>query len=97
MRSRVSEVHTKPTCFVDMFIGFYLLSNYIGKPLEVVHREIPYFNEKILMSVERTLKRFKATEPFERTSWTMVDDRNLFWRKFFCDLGRRCANEYFNR
>ncbi|KAF9030721.1 hypothetical protein BDZ89DRAFT_660335 [Hymenopellis radicata] len=61
------------------FPGFYLLSNYIGKPLEEIHREIPYFNEKILMSVERTLKRFKANEPFERTSWTMVDDRNLFW------------------
>lgn len=35
------------------------------------------------MSVERTLKRFKPDEPFERTSWEIVDDRNLFYRLFF--------------
>lgn len=34
------------------------------------------------MSVERTLKRFKEHEPFERTSWSMVDDRNLFLRAY---------------
>lgn len=49
-----------------------------------IHRGVPHFNEKILKSVERTLKRFGPHESFERTSWTMVDDRNLFWRKFFC-------------
>ncbi|KIY73213.1 hypothetical protein CYLTODRAFT_417183 [Cylindrobasidium torrendii FP15055 ss-10] len=60
------------------FPGFYTLAQYIGQPLEQVHKKIPHFNEKILMSVERTLKRFKEHEPFERTSWSMVDDRNLF-------------------
>lgn len=63
------------------FPGFYLLSNYIDKPLEEIHRHIPYFNEKILKSVERTLKRFGPHEPFERTSWGVVDDRNLFCHK----------------
>ena len=61
--------------------GFYLLSNKINKSLEVVHDPVPHFNEKILMSVERTLKRFKPNEPFERTSWEIVDDRNLFYRE----------------
>ena len=42
------------------------------------------------MSVERTLKRFKPDQPFERSSWMIVDDRNLFWRMSsshmrFCD------------
>ncbi|THH20952.1 hypothetical protein EW146_g509 [Bondarzewia mesenterica] len=60
------------------FPGFYTLSHYIGQPLEQVHINIPYFNEKILMSVERTLKRFKSTAPFERSSWGIADDRNLF-------------------
>lgn len=46
-----------------------------------VHRGVPYFNEKMLKSVERHLKRFQPNEPFERTSWTVVDDRNLFWRE----------------
>lgn len=80
--------------------GFYLLSEKIGKPMEVVHAPVPQvsrplardreraraltavlqFNEKLLMSVERTLKRFPPHQPFERTSWEIVDDRNLFFR-----------------
>ncbi|PAV19140.1 hypothetical protein PNOK_0598400 [Pyrrhoderma noxium] len=61
------------------FPGFYLLSKKINKSLRVVHEPVPYFNEKILLSVERTLKRFKPNEPFERTSWEIVDDRDLFF------------------
>lgn len=33
------------------------------------------------MSVERTLKRFRPHEPFERSSWEMVDDYNLYHRR----------------
>ncbi|TFK49036.1 hypothetical protein OE88DRAFT_457135 [Heliocybe sulcata] len=61
------------------FPGFYLLSKKINKSLRFAHAPVPYFNEKILMSVERTLKRFKPNESFERTSWEIVDDRNLHW------------------
>jgi len=60
------------------FPGFYKLSEKIGLSMEETHRPVPYFNEKILMSVERTLKRFKPHQPFERTSWEIVDDYNLF-------------------
>ncbi|EPQ52256.1 hypothetical protein GLOTRDRAFT_47391 [Gloeophyllum trabeum ATCC 11539] len=62
------------------FPGFYLLSKKINKTLRYAHAPVPYFNEKLLLSVERTLKRFKPNEPFERTSWEIVDDRNLHWR-----------------
>ena len=56
----------------------------------VLHKPVPHFNEKLLVSVERTLKRFKPDQPFERSSWMIVDDRNLFWRMSsshtrFCD------------
>ncbi|KIJ31272.1 hypothetical protein M422DRAFT_186275 [Sphaerobolus stellatus SS14] len=61
------------------FPGFYLLSEKINMSLAQAHEPVPYFNEKILKSVERTLKRFQAHEPFERTSWEIVDDRNLFF------------------
>lgn len=77
---------------IEQPLGFYLLSNYIGQPLEEIHRHIPYFNEKLLLSVERTLKRFKPDEPFERTSWSMVDDRNLFWRKSYRFRSKRVLN-----
>ena len=62
-------------------VGSYLLSHVVGKPIETIHEVVPHFNEKLLMSVERTLKRFAPDEPFERSSWMIVDDRNLFWRE----------------
>jgi hypothetical protein len=54
--------------------GFYDFSAKIGQSMFDVHVPVPQFNEKILVSVERTLKRFRAHEPFERSSWEIVDD-----------------------
>lgn len=71
------------------FPGFYLLSRKINKSLKTVHSPVPYFNEKLLHSVERTLKRFEPNEPFERTSWEIVDDRELHWREFPVYCGKR--------
>ncbi|KZT37993.1 hypothetical protein SISSUDRAFT_1047708 [Sistotremastrum suecicum HHB10207 ss-3] len=59
------------------FPGFYLLSEKINLSLHDTHAPVPQFNEKLLLSVERTLKRFTSDEPFERTSWEIVDDRQL--------------------
>jgi len=61
------------------FPGFYLLSEKIGMSLYDTHIPVPQFNEKLLLSVERTLKRFSPSAPFERSSWEIVDDRNLHW------------------
>jgi len=61
------------------FPGFYLLSEKIDKPLSVVHAPVPQFNEKLLVSVERTLKRMVPSAPFERSSWEIVDDLNFYW------------------
>lgn len=63
------------------FPGFYLLSEKIGKTLHQTHNPVPQFNSKLLPSVERTLSRFKSNEPFERTSWEIVDGEDLFWNK----------------
>lgn len=47
-----------------------------------VHAPVPHFNDKILVSVERTLKRFKPEEPFERSSWEIVDDTKSYQRQW---------------
>lgn len=59
--------------------GSYLLSEKIGQRMSEVHGPVPQFNDKLLLSVERTLKRMHPSAPFERSSWAIVDDRNLFW------------------
>ncbi|CAE6435103.1 hypothetical protein ACGC1H_002847 [Rhizoctonia solani] len=61
------------------FPGFYLLSEKIGKSMHDVHLPVPQFNQKLLVSVERTLKRMDPNAPFERSSWEIVDDKNLFF------------------
>lgn len=61
------------------FPGFYLLSEKIGKSMHDVHIPVPQFNQKLLVSVERTLKRMDPNAPFERSSWEIVDDNNLFF------------------
>ncbi|KAG8697538.1 hypothetical protein FRC09_007786 [Ceratobasidium sp. 395] len=61
------------------FPGFYLLSEKIGKSMYDVHMPVPQFNQKLLVSVERTLKRMDPNAPFERSSWEIVDDNNLFY------------------
>ncbi|CAE6410496.1 unnamed protein product [Rhizoctonia solani] len=61
------------------FPGFYLLSEKIGKSMYDVHVPVPQFNQKLLVSVERTLKRMDPNAPFERSSWEIVDDNNLFF------------------
>ncbi|KAK4706070.1 hypothetical protein P7C70_g119, partial [Phenoliferia sp. Uapishka_3] len=58
--------------------GFYDFSKRINKSLFDIHEGVPQFNEKMLKSVERTLKRFLPHQPFERSSWEMVDDYNLY-------------------
>ncbi|KAL1938522.1 hypothetical protein VTO73DRAFT_11545 [Trametes versicolor] len=68
------------------FPGTYLLSDTIDKHLEVLHRPVPDFNAKLLMSVERTLKRFKPDQSFERSSWNIMDDRNLFLHNIASNL-----------
>jgi len=70
--------HVHFTGGIVAFPGFYYLSDKIGKSMSQVHQPVPEFNEKLLISVERTLKRFQSHEPFERSSWEMVDDWNLF-------------------
>ena len=61
------------------FPGFYLLSDKIGRTLHDTHAPVPYFNERLLTSVERSLTRLKPDAPFERTSWELVQSDDLFW------------------
>ncbi|KAG8700234.1 hypothetical protein FRC08_004825 [Ceratobasidium sp. 394] len=60
------------------FPGSYLLSEKIGKSMCEVHMPVPRFNQKLLVSVEKRLKRMSPNAPFERSSWDIVDDNNLF-------------------
>ncbi|CCM03919.1 uncharacterized protein FIBRA_06070 [Fibroporia radiculosa] len=61
-----------------VFPGSYLLSEKINQPLHEIHAPVPNI-KKMMMSIERTMARFSPDRPFERSSWMIVDDRELFW------------------
>lgn len=63
-----------------------MISEKINKPVHELHDPVPHYHEMLSKSIERTLKRFGPHEPFERTSWNIMDDRNLFRRACFCVL-----------
>jgi len=76
------------------FPGFYLLSEKIGKSMHDVHTPVPQFNQKLLVSVERTLKRMDPNAPFERSSWEIVDDNNLFFHNIAAlPEGGKCTTD----
>lgn len=76
------------------FPGFYLLSEKIGKSMHDVHIPVPQFNQKLLVSVERTLKRMDPSAPFERSSWEIVDDSNLFFHNIaMLPEGGKCTTD----
>ncbi|QRV75034.1 actin-related protein 10 [Ceratobasidium sp. AG-Ba] len=76
------------------FPGFYLLSEKIGKSMYDVHQPVPQFNQKLLVSVERTLKRMDPNAPFERSSWEIVDDNNLFYHNIATlSEGEKCTTD----
>ncbi|CAE7131566.1 unnamed protein product, partial [Rhizoctonia solani] len=76
------------------FPGFYLLSEKIGKSMYEVHTPVPQFNQKLLVSVERTLKRMDPNAPFERSSWEIVDDNNLFFHNIAqLPEGAKCTTD----
>ena len=52
-----------------------------ARSLHALHAHVPHFH-KMLASVERTMVRFAPDRPFERCSWWVADDRELFWREF---------------
>ncbi|CAE6425310.1 unnamed protein product [Rhizoctonia solani] len=76
------------------FPGFYLLSEKINKSMHDVHIPVPQFNQKLLVSVERTLKRMDPNAPFERSSWGIADDNNLFFHNVsLLPEGGKCTTD----
>lgn len=57
--------------------GSFGISDKIGKHLDVIHEEVPYYQEKLQRSMERWFDRLEPHAPVERASWYITWDHKL--------------------
>ncbi|KAJ8100882.1 hypothetical protein POJ06DRAFT_249745 [Lipomyces tetrasporus] len=57
--------------------GFFGVQNKMGQHLDVIHHEVPYYEEKLKVSMERWFARMKPSDPVERASWFICWDHEL--------------------
>ena len=59
--------------------GYFTIKQKLGKYLDLIHEEVPYYNEKLKNSMERWFSRLKPSEPVERASWYASWDHELLY------------------
>lgn len=57
--------------------GSFGISHKIGKDLDFIHTEVPYYESKLKKSMERWFAKMTASDPVERASWYCTWDHNL--------------------
>ncbi|EGW30845.1 uncharacterized protein SPAPADRAFT_62712, partial [Spathaspora passalidarum NRRL Y-27907] len=57
--------------------GSFSVAAKLGKHIDQIHEEVPYYKEKLRASMERWFNRMKPNEPVERASWYITWDDKL--------------------
>ncbi len=57
--------------------GSFGIKHKLGKHLDIIHAEVPYYQEKLKKSMERWFARMKAQDIVERASWYISWDKLL--------------------
>lgn len=57
--------------------GSFGIDNKLGKHLDIIHEEVPYYKEKLKKSMERWFERLTPNDPVERASWYVSWDHKL--------------------
>lgn len=65
--------------------GSFGIDHKIGKHLDIIHDDVPYYHEKLKKSMERWFGRLEPDGPVERASWYITTDHKL-----------KCSNVYQN-
>lgn len=57
--------------------GSFGIKEKLGKHLDVIHEGVPYYKEKLKVSMERWFARLTPNDPVERASWYILWDHKL--------------------
>ncbi|CUM63104.1 uncharacterized protein PRCAT00000670001 [Priceomyces carsonii] len=57
--------------------GSFGVNEKIGKHMDVIHEDVPYYKEKLQKSMERWMNKMSVGDPVERASWYISWDHKL--------------------
>ncbi|KAK9461371.1 uncharacterized protein V1516DRAFT_675773 [Lipomyces oligophaga] len=63
--------------------GFFGVKDKVGKHIDQIHTEVPYYEEKLKVSMERWFGRMTASDPVERASWFICWDHELLCNSIY--------------
>jgi hypothetical protein len=89
VQQRPDGLHYLVAAAVPFPGGSFTIEDKIGKHLDVIHTEVPYYDQKLRPSMERWFSRLKVNEPVERATFNIVYDHGLFTSKLQDNPGLR--------
>lgn len=64
--------------------GSFTIKDKLGDYLDVIHADVPYYDQKLKPSMERWFGRLKVEEPVERATFNITWDHGLYDTKLHC-------------
>lgn len=63
--------------------GEFNVGNLLGRELDSIHEDVPYYEEKLKRSMEKYFGKMRPEMPIERASWNITWDHELFYSKIY--------------
>lgn len=83
VKRRPDGLHYLVAAVVPFPGGHFSVHEILGKHLDVIHQDVPYYEEKLKASMERWFSKMKCSDPVERASWYITWDHELFCSKIY--------------
>lgn len=77
VQKRDDDQHYLVAAAVPFPGGSFGINYKIGRSLDVIHTEVPYYESKLKKSMERWFSKMTAADPVERASWYISWDHKL--------------------
>ncbi|CCH42464.1 putative secreted protein [Wickerhamomyces ciferrii] len=78
VQKRDDGLHYLTAAAVPFPGGSFDIKPKLGKNLDIIHTNVPYYESKLKKSMERWFSKMTASDPVERASWFLSWDYDLF-------------------
>lgn len=77
LKDKETNTHYMAAAAVPFPGGSFGINSKIGKNIDAIHTDVPYYKEKLQKSMERWFERMEPDDPVERASWYISWDHKL--------------------
>jgi hypothetical protein len=77
VQKRADGLHYLVAAAVPFPGGSFGISHKLGRSMDVIHTEVPYYESKLKKSMERWFSKMTPADPVERASWYISWDHKL--------------------